>query len=53
MRAGRKTPRLFCGWTSIEVLTHNAVLHRSEMLTDEAMATLVDETTRLVVGYLR
>jgi AcrR family transcriptional regulator len=39
--------------TSIEALTHNAVLHRSEMLSDEAVATLVDEATRLVVGYLR
>jgi AcrR family transcriptional regulator len=41
-----------CG-TSIEALTHTAVLHRSEMLTDEAVGTLVDETTRLVVGYLQ
>lgn len=41
-----------CG-TSIEALTHNAVLHRADMLTDEAVATLIDETTRLVVGYLR
>jgi len=39
--------------TSIEALTHNAVLHRPEMLSDEAAATLVDEATRLVVGYLR
>jgi len=41
-----------CG-TSIEALTHNAVLHHSDMLTDEAVGTLVDETTRLVVGYLQ
>jgi hypothetical protein len=41
-----------CG-TSIEALTHTAVLHRSEMLTDEAVGALVNETTRLVVGYLR
>lgn len=41
-----------CG-TSIEALTHNAILHHSDMLTDEAVATLIDETTRLVVGYLR
>ena len=41
-----------CG-TSIEALTHTAVLHRSEMLSDEAVATLIDETTRLVVGYLQ
>lgn len=39
--------------TSIEALTHTAVLHRSELLTDEAVETLVDEVTRLVVGYLR
>jgi AcrR family transcriptional regulator len=39
--------------TSIEALTHNAVLHRSEMLTDAAGRTLVDEATRLVVGYLQ
>ncbi|MGH8060666.1 MAG: TetR/AcrR family transcriptional regulator [Pseudoxanthomonas sp.] len=41
-----------CG-TSIEALTHNAVLHRPEMLTEETVAMLIDETTRLVVGYLR
>ena len=29
--------------TSIEALTHTAVLHRSEMLSDEAVGTLVDE----------
>jgi AcrR family transcriptional regulator len=39
--------------TSIEALTHTAVLHRSEMLGDEAVGTLVNEATRLVVGYLR
>jgi AcrR family transcriptional regulator len=39
--------------TSIEALTHNAVLHHSEILSDEAARTLVDETTRLVVGYLQ
>jgi AcrR family transcriptional regulator len=38
--------------TSIEALTHNAVLHHSEMLSDEAVRALVDEATRLVVGYL-
>jgi AcrR family transcriptional regulator len=41
-----------CG-TSIEALTHTAVLHHPEMLSDEAVETLVDETTRLVVGYLQ
>ncbi len=39
--------------TSIEALTHTAVLHRSEMLSDEAVGALVDEATRLVVGYLQ
>lgn len=39
--------------TSIEALTHTAVLHRSDMLGDEAVGTLVDEATRLVVGYLQ
>jgi AcrR family transcriptional regulator len=39
--------------TSIEALTHTAVLHCSEILSDDAVATLVDEATRLVVGYLR
>ena len=38
--------------TSIEALTHNAVLHRSEMLSDETVGALVEEATRLVVGYL-
>ena len=39
--------------TSIEALAHTAVLHRSEKLSDEMVETLVDETTRLVVGYLQ
>jgi AcrR family transcriptional regulator len=39
--------------TSIEALTHTAVLHHSKVLTGEALAALVDEATRLVVGYLR
>lgn len=39
--------------TSIEALTHTAVLHRPEILSDEAVETLVDEATRLVVGYLQ
>jgi arginyl-tRNA--protein-N-Asp/Glu arginylyltransferase len=38
--------------TSIEALAHNAVL-RSESLSEELMRTLVDEATRLVVGYLQ
>jgi AcrR family transcriptional regulator len=39
--------------TSIEALTHNAVLHRTDMLTDEGVARLVDEATRLIVKYLQ
>jgi AcrR family transcriptional regulator len=39
--------------TSIEALTHTAVLHHPEVLADEAAATLVDEATRLIVRYLR
>jgi AcrR family transcriptional regulator len=39
--------------TSIEALTHNAVLHHAEMLRGEAAETLIDEATRLVIGYLR
>jgi AcrR family transcriptional regulator len=39
--------------TSIEALTHTAVLHHSESLSDEAFEALVDEATRLVVRYLQ
>ncbi len=39
--------------TSIEALTHNAVLHYSKMLSDEAMERLIDEGARLVTGYLK
>ena len=37
--------------TSIEALTHTAVLHH-KIVSDEATAALVEATTRLVVGYL-
>ena len=39
--------------TSIEALTHSAVLHHPEVLSGEAIAGVIDEATRLVVGYLR
>jgi AcrR family transcriptional regulator len=39
--------------TSIEALTHNAVLHYSKMLSDETMEALIDECARLVTGYLK
>jgi AcrR family transcriptional regulator len=38
--------------TSIEALTHTAVLHQG-IVSDEALAALIDEATRLVVGYLK
>ncbi len=37
--------------TSIEALAHNAVL-RSTRLTDQEAETLVDEASRMIVGYL-
>lgn len=39
--------------TSIEALTHAAVVHYADALSDEAFAALIDEATRLVVQYLR
>ena len=38
--------------TSIEALTHTAVLHQ-KLVSDEATEALVDEATRLVVRYLQ
>jgi AcrR family transcriptional regulator len=42
----------FVAVTSIEALTHNAVLHHPERLSDAAMDALVDEATRMIVSYL-
>lgn len=39
--------------TSIEALTHAAVVHHADALSDEAFDALIDEATRLVVQYLR
>jgi AcrR family transcriptional regulator len=39
--------------TSIEALTHTAVIHHSESLSEEAFEALVDEATRLIVRYLQ
>ena len=39
--------------TSIEALTHNAVLHYSRILSDEAMEALTEEGARLVIRYLK
>ena len=39
--------------SSIEAVAHNTVLNQAEMLSDKMVRTLVDETTRMVVGFLR
>ncbi|MGD9880191.1 MAG: TetR/AcrR family transcriptional regulator [Reyranella sp.] len=39
--------------TTIEALTHTAVLHRPDILSDRAAGALVDEVTRLVLRYLQ
>lgn len=38
--------------TTIEALTHNAVLHHARALSGEAMDALIDESARLIGGYL-
>lgn len=39
--------------SAIEAVAHNTVLNGAEMLSEKMVKVLVDETTRLVVGYLR
>ena len=39
--------------TTIEALTHNAVLHHSKVLTDDRMEALIGEAARLMTGYLK
>jgi AcrR family transcriptional regulator len=39
--------------TAIEAVTHSAVLHHAKMLSEETTAMLIDDATRLVVGYLK
>ena len=39
--------------TTIEALTHNAVLHHSKVLTGDRIEALIDEGARLVTGYLK
>jgi hypothetical protein len=39
--------------TSIEALTHTAVLHHSDRFSDEAFGALVAEATRLLIRYLQ
>lgn len=38
--------------SSVEAVSHSAVLHRSEMLAGAGTDTLIDETARLLLGYL-
>jgi AcrR family transcriptional regulator len=38
--------------TSVEALTHGAVVHSPERLTNDRVETFIDEVTRLVVRYL-
>jgi AcrR family transcriptional regulator len=39
--------------TSIEALTHNAVLHHYDKLSNDAIEALVAEAARLIIGYLK
>jgi AcrR family transcriptional regulator len=39
--------------SAIEAIAHNAVLHRGEVLSEQATETLVGEATRLVMSYLQ
>jgi hypothetical protein len=39
--------------TTIEALTHTAVLHHAGSFSDRAHEALINEATRLIVGYLR
>ncbi|MEI7037605.1 TetR/AcrR family transcriptional regulator [Fulvimonas yonginensis] len=39
--------------TTIEAVTHNAVLHHSKLLTDARMDALVEETACLLIRYLK
>lgn len=52
LRAGDLDLAAFLCVTSIEAVTHTAVLHRPDVLSDNGTARLVDEATRLVVRYL-
>ena len=39
--------------TTVEALTHAAVIHRPDILSDEKSNIFIDEVTRLVLRYLR
>ena len=38
--------------TTLEALTHAAVIYRPDVLSDEKANTFIDEVTRLVLRYL-
>jgi AcrR family transcriptional regulator len=39
--------------TSIEALAHNAVLHHAELSSKGAVSALIDEASRMILGYLK
>jgi AcrR family transcriptional regulator len=39
--------------TTVEALTHNAVINSSKAFSDKAMDALIDEGARLIAGYLK
>ncbi|MBR0717542.1 TetR/AcrR family transcriptional regulator [Bradyrhizobium liaoningense] len=39
--------------STIEAIAHNTVLNQAEMLSEKMVKTLIDETTRMVVGFLK
>jgi tetracycline repressor-like protein len=53
IRVGDLDLAAFVCVTTIEALTHNAVLRPAKVTQDATIDTLVDEATRLVVGYLK
>ena len=53
MRVGDLDLAAFICATSIEAVTHNAVLHRCAMLSQADSGAPVDGAARLVAGYLK
>lgn len=53
IRGGDLDLAAFVFATTLEALTHSAVLHQPELLAGAGAKRFVDETTRLLVGYLR
>ena len=50
---GDVTLAAFICATSIEALAHNAVLHNAGLSSDRSVQALIDETTRLLVTFLK